>query len=71
MLAAQDIDSHRNTEGVVMTEPVIPVTEAPASCCGPAPAQASPCCGTSERAEEAGACCDPQAQREAAATGCC
>ncbi|MET9959607.1 hypothetical protein ABZ128_11120 [Streptomyces sp. NPDC006326] len=54
-----------------MTEPVIPVTEAPASCCGPAPAQASPCCGTSERAEEAGACCDPQAQREAAATGCC
>ncbi|MFF5447581.1 hypothetical protein [Streptomyces sp. NPDC012888] len=65
-----------------MTEPTTPVTEAAASCCGPTPAQpaaetartqASPCCGTSEPAEEAGACCDPQAKREAVVTGvgCC
>ncbi|MFI5642682.1 hypothetical protein ACIA8H_35545 [Streptomyces goshikiensis] len=82
MLGAQDIDSHRNTEEVVMTVSVTPVTETAASCCGPSPAQpaaqpaptpSSPCCGTSERAEEAGACCDPQAKREAVATGagCC
>ncbi|MGW7362063.1 hypothetical protein ACWGI8_01235 [Streptomyces sp. NPDC054841] len=54
--------------------------DAPASCCGPAPSQAStaappasPCCGTSEAAEEAGSCCDPAAKREAVATstGCC
>ncbi|MFE1809899.1 hypothetical protein [Streptomyces sp. NPDC059533] len=56
--------------------------ETAASCCGPAPAQptaeqapaqSSPCCGTSERAEAAGACCDPQAKHEAVTTGaaCC
>lgn len=82
MLGAQDIDRHRNSEGIVMTEPTTPVTEAAASCCGPdpaqpaaepAPAQSSLCCGTSEQAEEARACCDPQAKREAVATGvgCC
>ncbi|MFJ5780329.1 hypothetical protein [Streptomyces sp. NPDC093094] len=38
-----------------------------------APAQSSPCCGTSEGAEAAGACCDPKARREAvtADAGCC
>ncbi|MGW6615512.1 hypothetical protein ACWGA0_18960 [Streptomyces erythrochromogenes] len=57
------------------------------SCCGPTPAQpaaevapvqSSPCCGTREGAEAAGACCDPRAKSEAVATeavatgaGCC
>lgn len=67
-----------------MNEPVIPISPSRAeagSCCGPAPAPAaevtparpSPCCGTSEGATAAGACCDPQAKREAVATGtgCC
>ncbi|MGW4689874.1 hypothetical protein ACWEPM_34005 [Streptomyces sp. NPDC004244] len=60
--------------------------ETAASCCGPAPAppaaetiadtvptQSSPCCGTSKDAEEVGACCAPEAKREAVATGagCC
>ncbi|WP_328923357.1 hypothetical protein OG429_00965 [Streptomyces sp. NBC_00190] len=67
-----------------MNEPVTPSpnrAEAAISCCGAAPtqptevapAQSSPCCGTSESAEAAGACCDPQAEREAVATGagCC
>ncbi|WP_405597317.1 hypothetical protein OG741_13205 [Streptomyces sp. NBC_01410] len=72
-----------------MNEPVAPATgtpynsaEAAPSCCGPAPAQpadatapaeSSPCCGTSEGAKAAGACCDPAAKREAVATGsgCC
>ncbi|MFI8280822.1 hypothetical protein ACIGBH_39265 [Streptomyces sp. NPDC085929] len=69
-----------------MNEPVTPTSpnraEAAGSCCGAtltqpaseaAPVQSSPCCGTSEGAEAAGACCDPQAKREAVATGagCC
>ncbi|MEU7555568.1 hypothetical protein AB0B01_25065 [Streptomyces sp. NPDC044571] len=65
-----------------MNEPVTPATETAASCCAPAtaepaaetaPAGSSPCCGTSGRAEAAGACRDPQAKREAVATGadCC
>ncbi|MFF7295507.1 hypothetical protein [Streptomyces sp. NPDC008265] len=65
---------------VTSTSPDRP--EAAGSCCGTAPAQpapesvpvqSSPCCGTSEAAEAAGACCDPQAKHEAAATGagCC
>ncbi|MFJ5548024.1 hypothetical protein [Streptomyces sp. NPDC093225] len=68
-----------------MNEPVAPSpnsAEAVASCCGPAsatrttevaPAESSPCCGTREGAEAADACCDPQSQREAVATGagCC
>ncbi|MDH2393999.1 hypothetical protein QCN29_35675 [Streptomyces sp. HNM0663] len=68
-----------------MNEPVTPTrpnhAEAASSCCGAAPApaaetapaQSSPCCGTSEGAEAAGGCCDPQAKREAVATGagCC
>ncbi|MFD7630827.1 hypothetical protein ACFV7Q_33200 [Streptomyces sp. NPDC059851] len=56
--------------------------ETAAPCCGTAPVQpaaeeapvqSSPCCGTSEDAEAAGACCDPQAKREAvtADAGCC
>ncbi|CAM5653210.1 hypothetical protein [Streptomyces avidinii] len=67
-----------------MNEPVTPTstnrTEA-GSCCGSAPAnaaevapaQSSPCCGTSESAEAAGTCCAPQAKSEAVATGadCC
>ncbi|MEV7169307.1 hypothetical protein AB0O18_06410 [Streptomyces sp. NPDC093224] len=64
--------SRTSPNGAVMT----------GSCCGPAPvqpaaelapAQSSPCCGTSEGAEAAGACCDPQAKREAVTTGagCC
>ncbi|MFD9516875.1 hypothetical protein [Streptomyces sp. NPDC059979] len=69
-----------------MNEPISPTSPNRAattgSCCGTAPAQpaaevaparSSPCCGTSESAEAAGACCDPQAKREAVATGagCC
>ncbi|MFI1647279.1 hypothetical protein ACH4XT_10085 [Streptomyces avidinii] len=68
-----------------MNEPVTPTSPNHAeagSCCGPtpaqpaaevAPAQSSPCCGTSEGAEAAGACCDPQAKSEAVAigAGCC
>ncbi|MFB7178509.1 hypothetical protein ACFCYI_12460 [Streptomyces sp. NPDC056257] len=68
-----------------MNEPISPTSPNRAattgSCCGAAPvpaaevapAQSSPCCGTSEGAEAAGACCDPQAKREAVATGagCC
>ncbi|MFD9724085.1 hypothetical protein [Streptomyces sp. NPDC059072] len=68
-----------------MNEPVAPSpnsAEAVASCCGPAPATptpevapaaSSPCCGTREGAEAAGACCDPQSKHEAVATGadCC
>ncbi|MEV8533963.1 hypothetical protein [Streptomyces sp. NPDC051211] len=68
-----------------MNEPVTPSSpnhaETAGSCCGTAPAQPaeavaaqpSPCCGTNEGAEAAGACCDPQAKREAVATGagCC
>ncbi len=68
-----------------MNEPVTPSpnpAEATASCCGPAqgaptaevaPAESSPCCGTSEGAEAAGACCDPQSKHEAvaASAGCC
>uniref|UniRef100_A0AAU2JYN9 Uncharacterized protein n=1 Tax=Streptomyces sp. NBC_00049 TaxID=2903617 RepID=A0AAU2JYN9_9ACTN len=69
-----------------MNEPISPTSPNRAattgSCCGPipaqpaaevAPVQSSPCCGTSEGAKAAGACCDPQAKREAAATGagCC
>ncbi|MDH6537898.1 hypothetical protein [Streptomyces sp. SPB4] len=56
--------------------------ETAASCCSTAPAaptaevapaESSPCCGTSEGAEAAGACCDPQSKREAVPTGagCC
>lgn len=46
--------------------PAQPATEA-------APAQPSPCCGTTQDAEAAGACCDPKAKGEAGATGagCC
>ncbi|MFI1148294.1 hypothetical protein [Streptomyces sp. NPDC020817] len=63
--------------------PTIPErAETADSCCGSAPAQraaevapaqSSPCCGTSEGAEAAGACCAPQAKREAvaASAGCC
>ncbi|NXY93056.1 hypothetical protein HYE82_01175 [Streptomyces sp. BR123] len=68
-----------------MNESVTPSpnrAEAAASCCGPAPAvapaevapaESSPCCGTGEGAEAAGACCEPQAKREAVArgAGCC
>ncbi|MFD7561440.1 MULTISPECIES: hypothetical protein [unclassified Streptomyces] len=69
-----------------MNEPVTPTSpnraETAGTCCGPAPAQpaaeaaptqSAPCCGTSESAEAARACCDPQAKREAvtAGTGCC
>ncbi|WP_406263728.1 hypothetical protein OHT93_02200 [Streptomyces sp. NBC_00191] len=72
-----------------MNEPIAPATgtshnsaEAAPSCCGPAPAppadatapaESSPCCGTSEGAKAAEACCDPAAKREAVATGtgCC
>ncbi|MFD9105169.1 hypothetical protein ACFVZN_29365 [Streptomyces virginiae] len=69
-----------------MNEPISPTSPNRAattgSCCGPtpvqpaaepAPAQSLPCCGTSEGAEAAGACCDPQAKRQAVATGvgCC
>ncbi|MFI8392996.1 hypothetical protein [Streptomyces sp. NPDC085540] len=69
-----------------MNEPVTPTSPnraaATGSCCGPtpvqsaaevAPAQSSPCCGTSEASEAAGACCAPQAKHEAVATGagCC
>ncbi|MCB5164937.1 hypothetical protein LG634_08860 [Streptomyces bambusae] len=57
-------------------------SEPAAPCCSTAPArpaaeavhaQASPCCGTAEGAEAAGACCDPNAKREAATAGagCC
>ncbi|MFG2489206.1 hypothetical protein ACGFSI_41540 [Streptomyces virginiae] len=67
-----------------MNEPVTPTspndgTEA-GSCCGPtpapsaaevAPAPSSPCCGTSEDAEAAGACCAPQAKSDATGAGCC
>ncbi|GAA1553825.1 hypothetical protein [Streptomyces globosus] len=62
-------------EPVTAGTPATPGTDTgtAASCCGPAPAQSSPCCGTRQRAEEAGACCDPQAKREAAGAGagCC
>ncbi|WP_405447273.1 hypothetical protein [Streptomyces erythrochromogenes] len=65
-----------------MTEPVTPVTETATSCCTSAPAQpaveaapaqSAPCCGTSKDAQEAGACCAPEAKREAVAAGvgCC
>ncbi|GAA2655768.1 MULTISPECIES: hypothetical protein [Streptomyces] len=67
-----------------MNEPISPTSSnraaATGSCCAPArpaaevaPAQSSPCCGTSEGAEAARACCDPQAKREAVANGagCC
>ncbi|MFC9585905.1 hypothetical protein ACFVJ8_24175 [Streptomyces yangpuensis] len=69
-----------------MNEPITPTRPDRAattvSCCGTtpaqpaaegAPAQSSPCCGTNEDAEAAGACCAPQAKREAVATGagCC
>ncbi|MFJ3633830.1 hypothetical protein [Streptomyces sp. NPDC090112] len=69
-----------------MNEPIAPTSPNPAtatgSCCNAAPAQpaaelapapSAPCCGTSQSAEAAGACCDPQARREAVATGagCC
>ncbi|MFJ1567882.1 hypothetical protein ACIOG8_27315 [Streptomyces erythrochromogenes] len=69
-----------------MNEPVNPTSpnraETTGSCCGTAPAQpaaevapaqSSPCCGTHEDAEAAGACCDPRAKSEAVATGagCC
>ncbi|MFG2336211.1 hypothetical protein [Streptomyces yangpuensis] len=68
-----------------MNEPVTPTSpnraEAASPCCGTAPAPvaeaapapSAPCCGTSGGAEAAGACCDPQAKREAVATGagCC
>ncbi|MFE7760560.1 hypothetical protein [Streptomyces sp. NPDC057438] len=79
----RDIDSHRNTEGVVMAEQVTPATaETAASCCGTAPARpvaetvptrSSPCCGTDKDTEAAGSCCAPEAKREAVATGagCC
>ncbi|MEW1633638.1 hypothetical protein AB0469_06165 [Streptomyces sp. NPDC093801] len=70
-----------------MSESVTPSpnhAETAASCCSAAPAaptaeaapaesSSSPCCGTVEGAEAAGACCDPQSKREAVATGagCC
>ncbi|WP_411070546.1 hypothetical protein [Streptomyces sp. cmx-4-25] len=69
-----------------MNEQAVPATanrtETAASCCTSAPAQSaaetapaqsSPCCGTSQGAEEAGACCAPEAKREAVAAGagCC
>ncbi|WP_328740775.1 hypothetical protein OHA91_36015 [Streptomyces erythrochromogenes] len=67
-----------------MNEPVNPTSPNRAamtgSCCGTAPApaevapaQSSPCCGTSEDAATAGACCAPQAKSEAVAAGagCC
>ncbi|MFD5619100.1 hypothetical protein [Streptomyces yangpuensis] len=69
-----------------MNAPVNPAgsnqAAAAGSCCGPtptppsveaAPVRSAPCCGTGEGAEAAGACCDPQAKREAVATGagCC
>ncbi|MFG2298331.1 hypothetical protein [Streptomyces sp. NPDC048603] len=69
-----------------MNEPVTPTSpdhaETAAPCCGPAPAQpaaeaalarSSPCCGTNEDAEAAGACCDPEAKHAAVTTGagCC
>jgi len=77
-----DIDLRMET---VMTNPTTNSTEAaPAtgsSCgCGSAPASAAlapvaaePCCGTSQGAARAGACCDPAAKTEAVAAGasCC
>ncbi|MFE2163568.1 hypothetical protein ACFXB3_00560 [Streptomyces sp. NPDC059447] len=68
-----------------MNEPISPTSPNRAattgSCCGTAPVPAaevapvksSPCCGTSEGAEAAGACCSPQAKSEAVVTGagCC
>ncbi|MEU9717912.1 hypothetical protein [Streptomyces sp. NPDC047976] len=49
-----------------MYEPVTPTSTRRAEA-------ASSCCGTSEGAEAAGSCSDPQAEREAVATGagCC
>ncbi|WP_037832795.1 hypothetical protein [Streptomyces sp. NRRL F-4474] len=68
-----------------MNDPLAPSPNSAAtvaSCCGPVsaaptaevhPAESSPCCGTREGADAAGACCDPQSRRAAVAAraGCC